>query len=110
MITDIIVISLIVVLMIDTNDFMQRIKKMIWKFTFKNKPYKDFDLKPLDCSYCMIWWTNLIWLIINNSVTLPLILVILTCSFFSPVFLTVYQLVSDFILKLVDEIYRYFGL
>ena len=38
---------------------IDEIKILIWKW-LRKEPYKEYRLKPLDCSLCMSFWIGLI--------------------------------------------------
>ena len=58
-------ITVIVCFVVDISGFIDTIKNLIWQWVFNGKKeYREFRLKPFDCSLCMSWWIGLIWIII----------------------------------------------
>ena len=105
---NIILIAIICTIVTDLTDFFPTIKKYIWKFTFgKNKPYKEYPLKLLDCSLCQTWWLSLIYLIIIHKVSLLTIAFTLFIAFLTPVISSIIVLVKDIFAKLLNIIYKY---
>ena len=107
---NIILITAIIVYLIDTNDFIEHIKHMIWRIAFKKKPYNDFDLKPLSCSYCMSFWAGLLYLLITGNFTLPYCAFVCLCSFMTPVILLGLHFIQDLLTRIIEALYTYFKL
>ena len=66
--------------------------------------------KPFNCSTCMTFWTGLLYIVITGNFTLVNLtfLVLLACT--TDITLTLFHLVKDFITRMADAIYTYFGL
>lgn len=66
--------------------------------------------KPFNCSTCMTFWTGLVWMLCTGTLTLGTLtfLVLLACT--TDITLTLFHLVKDFITRMADAIYTYFGL
>lgn len=76
-------ITVIVVFIVDISGFIDSVKKTIWRIIFKNFPYKDYSIKPFDCSLCLTFWIILIYLLsircsIINSLFIASIMAFLT--------------------------------
>lgn len=85
-IINILLIATICVIVTDCTDFFEYVKHWIWKFAFNNsKPYRDFEIKILQCSLCQTWWTSLFYLIISHHITLPYITFSLFAAYMTPV-------------------------
>lgn len=110
-VTNIILIAIVWVVIIDLSGFVDSVKRAIWKWVFKgSKEYRDFDFKPLSCSFCMTWWTSLFYLIIAGEWTLSLTAFSLIIAFMTPTIKDVLILIKDFITKMIETIYDYFNL
>lgn len=110
-VTNLLLIAVCCVIVIDISGFIDTIKHWIWKWVWKNsKPYQDFTMKPFDCSFCSNFWLSLGYLIIWGEWTFPLMALSLVFSFLTPVIKDVLYLFSDFITKMVETIYDYFNL
>lgn len=99
------------VIVIDLTDFIDTVKRVIWKWTWKDKrEYRDFSLKPFDCSLCASWWIGLGYLIIFNKITLPLVVLQLFYSYMTPIIKDVIQMVKDIAIRILDMLYAYLNL
>lgn len=70
MILQILMINIILCFIIDISGIIDTFKGWIWKWLFKDKTYREYRLKPFDCSLCMCFWAGLIWLIAQGEFTL----------------------------------------
>ena len=61
--SNLILIQIIIVYLLDLSGGMTSIKQMIWKWLHPNRIYQPFSFKPFDCSLCMTWWVGLIYII-----------------------------------------------
>lgn len=98
-------ISSIVCFIVDISGFIPSLKMGIWAL-LSNKQYRDFSLKPIDCSLCMIFWAGLFYLYIINELNLYTILLVCLLSFLSSSITAVLRLFKDCIDILVDIIYK----
>lgn len=63
MILELLLLTVIVCFVVDISGFIDTIKSLIWKWVFNGKrEYREFRLKPLDCSLCMSFWIGIIWI------------------------------------------------
>ena len=105
MIGKLFLITLITVQIVDISGFVTSIKKALWKWVQgKEKPYKDYSLKPLDCSYCMNFWISLAFLIIAGSFTLEYLTIILLLSWLTIYIKDFQYLIGDTIQKMINKI------
>lgn len=105
-IINILLISVICVIIIDGTDFVDSIKHCIWKFAFKNtKPYKEFPLKPFDCSLCMSWWSSLLYLIITHNLTIPYIAFSLFAAYLTPVINTLLIFIKELFAFIFERLF-----
>lgn len=99
------IICLVNVLIIDISGFIPALKRLISNILTKKKINTDnFRLKPFDCSFCMTFWTGLIYTIVIGQFTLVNLLIILLLAFMTEPFLRILLLIKDLILKLIDKI------
>lgn len=99
------IICLVNVLIIDISGFIDSIKSLISKLlTNKQIDTTNFRLKPFDCSFCMTFWTGLIYTIVIGQFTLVNLLIILLLAFMTEPFYRILLLIKDMILKLIDKI------
>lgn len=103
-ITDLILIGIITVILIDLSGFITQIKKWICKFL--KKPYQDFTLKPIDCSFCMTHHLGLIYLLLTKELTLITYTFLLLIAFSTPIIKDLFVLFKDLMGRLMDGIYN----
>lgn len=78
MILELLLLTVIVCFVVDISGFIDTIKNLIWKWVFNGKrEYREFRLKPLDCSLCMSFWIGLIWISIFDFTLLNFVYVCL---------------------------------
>lgn len=81
-ILNLIYIQLIVIFIVDLSGIVPNLKILISKLLTKGKISTDnYTLKPLDCSLCLSFWLNIIYLIITNNITLGYILIVCILSY-----------------------------
>ncbi len=109
--TDILIITLIITWVIDLTDFITSIKKLLWRAIFgKDKIYRDFQMKPFDCSLCSSFWCNLIYVICMGKFSLPILGYISLMAFMTPVIKDVMQMIRDIFVRVITDIYDLFKL
>lgn len=81
-ITELLIITLLMVFIIDLSGFIDEIETTLSKW-LKGKVRIP---KPFNCSLCMSWWVNLIYLLCVGKFTLPYIALIALFAFLTPVF------------------------
>lgn len=101
---EVLVISAIISFIIDISGVMDSIKYAIWRWAFNGKrEYKDFNLKPFDCSLCMTFWVGLIYIIITGF-SIWLLLWVCFCALISNVLGDIMILIKDLLIKGIDKI------
>jgi hypothetical protein len=104
---NILLIAVIVVCIIDLSGFVENFKSALSKLLTKGKiSNSNYTLKPFDCSLCMTFWLSLIYLIIQNEVTLITTTYTLVIALLTPQINDLIKLVEDLITKLINIVYR----
>ena len=87
-------------------DFTSTIKSLLTKGKFRN----PIQIKPFNCSVCMSFWTNLIYIIIIGKFSIFMIGYILLLSWSAPIISSVFTLLKNLFLKLINTIANKFDL
>ena len=105
-------ITIGVTIVIDMTDFVTSVKMAIWRWVFKANPreYRDFRMKPFDCSLCSSFWLGLLYLIIWGKWTLGLMVFQLFLSIMTPHIKDILILIKDFVNKIIETIYMWYQL
>lgn len=104
-------ICLVVVNIVDLSGFIDTLKHWIWKWVWKGKrEFRDFDFRPLSCSYCMLHHLGLLYLLIAGKWTLPAYVFLLFLSYLTPIIKDLIQMVKDICIRILDMIYTYLNL
>ena len=82
-VTDLFSILIISVIVIDISGFVHSIKVAIGKFLGISP--NSFRIKPFDCSFCITFWTSMIYLLVVGRFTLlNIAIVLLLCCLTTP--------------------------
>jgi hypothetical protein len=104
-----VIISLVNVLIIDLSGFIDSLKSFISRRLTNSKfNSNQFRIKPLDCSFCMTFWTGLLYTLVLGEFTLINLCFILLMAFMTPVFKQLLLLIRDVLLKIIDKLYEAF--
>lgn len=101
--TNLLLITLITVIIVDISGFPNSIKTGLSKWLNKNKSI--ISIKPFDCSFCMNFWISLIYLIIHKDVTINNIALVLVLSTLTPTMKDLINLTKDIMTKFINTIY-----
>ena len=104
MIIDLLLIAVIVSFIIDISGFIDSVKKLIIVKILKFDNY-DISLKPFDCSLCLTFWFGLLYLYMNEALSLPYITVVCLLAFFSTITTSLLLLVKDILISIINKIY-----
>lgn len=108
MLVNLILTALFWVLVIDIAQFPTEIKRVLFRWLKgKNTPYRDYSLKPFDCSLCLTWWTGLIWILITGF-RFDYVVLCLGIACFTPIIKDIILLTRDFLQYLIDRAYNIF--
>ena len=105
-IINILLITLIVVFIVDLSGIIDTLKYWIWKKFVKYGDYHNLQLKPLDCSLCMTWWINLIYIIAIGKFTIPYLAFISLCSLLSSKIADIEQYIEDLLTYIINKLYK----
>ena len=94
-------ITVIVVIIVDISGFIDSIKVFIGKVLGIN----NVSLKPIDCSFCMNFWTSIAYLLITNQLTITAVMVALLLSTMTPVIQDLIYMIRDLLGKIIDKAY-----
>lgn len=109
MINNLLLNALFWVLIVDITLFPQTIKKVLYRFIKgKNEPYRDYELKPFDCSLCCTWWAGLFYILFTTGFNFELIVFNLLIACLTPTIKSVFILINDIIISIIDAIYNIF--
>ena len=92
-------ITLIWVFIIDLSGFIPTVEEALSKWLKGNAHIP----KPFNCSLCMSWWTNLIYLLCIGKLTLPYIAIVALFAFLTPVFALLFVWVRETLNKLLNK-------
>lgn len=101
------IINLVVILAIDLSGFVPHLKRQLSKWLTKDKfTTDDFRIRPFDCSYCMTFWSLLLYLVITQQVTFFSIFLVVMLTHLTEVTKQVLLLIRDLLIKLIDIVYE----
>lgn len=99
---DILLIAVICVVIIDlsgfTDSWKSGLKRLLTGGRFSDPNY---SLKPFDCSFCITWWTGLIYLLAIHSVSLWMLAYLLCICVMTPVIRDIIILIRETLLKII---------
>lgn len=100
-------IAAIVVFIVDISGAVDSLKSGLkWILTKGKMRNSDYQLKPLDCSLCMTFWSGIIYLLITNNFTLPYLAFVCLLACFSGIIKNSILLVEDIITTIIQLIYK----
>ena len=94
---DLIYINTFCVICIDHLHIDRVLKKVVWRWMAKGAPYRDFPLKPFDCSLCASWWLGLAYILFSGNITIGRIVLPLVVAFFNPIINNILIVCKDII-------------
>lgn len=101
---NIILIELIFVIGIDILGFWDEFSKLISRLITKGKVVKPIDIKPFNCSTCMGFWSNIIYMFIAHQFSIFNIFVIIVLAMFAPELGGLIQMLRSWIDTLINKI------
>lgn len=98
-------ISIIVVVIIDLSGAVDSFKSFLKRLLTKGRMSDpNYSLKPLDCSFCITFWTGLAYLFVTHTITLWMVTWLLLLCALTPVTGTAIVLVRDSLLKILRKL------
>lgn len=102
---ELLLIAVICVIIIDISGVIESIKSGI-KRLLTNGRMSDpnYSLKPLDCSFCITFWTGLVYLLCIHSVSLWMLTYLLLICVMTPVIRGLIVLIRDLFIKILNYV------
>ena len=102
---DLFLITVIVVIIIDISGITLSIKSGIKMLLTKGRMSDpNYSLKPIDCSFCMTFWTGLLWLVVTHTLTLWMLTYLLLLCVMTPVIRDVIIQIREQFIKIIRKI------
>lgn len=99
---DILLIAVICVIIIDLSGVTDSIKSALKRIVTKGRMSDpNYSLKPIDCSFCITFWTGLIYMLITHSLTLWMTAYLLCICVMTPVIKDILILIKETLLKII---------
>lgn len=100
-------LQIVVVIIVDISDFPSTLKKLVSFILTKGKFKTDnYQFHLADCSFCIQWWTNLIYIICIGQFSIPYIAFALFLSVMCPISKDIILLIRDIFVKLINKFYE----
>ena len=100
-------LQVIVVIIVDLSDFPSTLKKLISSILTKGKFKTDnYQFHLIDCSFCIQWWVNLIYIICIGQFSIPYIAFALFLSVMCTISKDIILLIRDIFVKLINKFYE----
>lgn len=102
---ELLLIAVICVIIIDISGVIESIKSGI-KRLLTNGRMSDpnYSLKPLDCSFCITFWTGLVYLLCTHSFSLWMLTYLLLICVMTPVIRELIVLIRDLFIKILNYV------
>lgn len=102
---DIIWIAIIWVVILDISGFMDHLKSWIKRLvTGGRMSDPNYSLKPIDCSFCMTFWSGLVYLWITHTFSLWMVCYLLLVCVMTPVIQLILITFRDIFIKIIKKI------
>lgn len=102
---DLFLISVIVVIIIDISGITDTIKSLIKRIITRGMMSDpNYSLKPIDCSFCMTFWTGLVYMLCVGTFSLWMVTFLLLLCVMTPVIKDVIILFRNTIIKIINKI------
>lgn len=102
---DVLYVAVFWVLVVDITGVVGEVKYRIYKWLNGGK-YRDFSLKPFDCSLCLTWWTCF-FLILSNW-NFPMLVFSTMVACFTPIIKDLILMVRDMLGWLINKVWDIF--
>ena len=107
---DCLLITIIFVIITDQLHFWEEFSSSLKSLITKGKFKSPIRCKILECSTCQSWWVNLIYIIIIGKFTIPMIVYILVLSWTTPIINSIFTLLKNLFLRIINIIANKFDL
>lgn len=102
---DILLLAVIVVIIIDISGITDSIKSLIKRIVTKGMMSDpNYSLKPLDCSFCMTFWSGVVYMLITHSLSLWMTAYLLGICVLTPVIKDIFILIRETLLKIINKL------
>lgn len=102
---DIIWIAITWVVILDISGFMDHLKSGLKRLvTGGRMSDPNYSLKPLDCSFCMTFWSGLVYLLVTHSLSLWMVCYLLMVCVMTPVIGLSLITIRDIFIKIIRKI------
>lgn len=102
---DLFLISVIVVIIIDISGITDTIKSLIKRIITRGMMSDpNYSLKPIYCSFCMTFWTGLVYMLCVGTFSLWMVTFLLLLCVMTPVIKDVIILFRNTIIKIINKI------
>ena len=99
---DLFLIGVICVIIIDLSGVTESIKSGIKRLLTKGKMSDpNYSLKPLDCSFCMTFWSGLVYLLVTGTLSIWMVTYLLLICVMTPVIGDIITLVRDKLILII---------
>lgn len=107
---DCLLITICWVIILDQLHFFEDLTSSVKSLLTKGKFRNPIKIKPFNCSTCMSFWTNLIYILIVENFSIFMIGYILVLSWSTPVISSVLTLLKNIFLKIINTLANLFDL
>lgn len=105
MMLDLFLIQVIVVIVIDLSGVVDHFKSFLKRILTKGRMSDpNYSLKPIDCSFCMTFWTGLVYLLVTNSLSLWMLTWVLLLCVLTPVTGSILVFVRELLLRVIRNL------
>lgn len=102
---DILWIAITWVVILDISGFVDHLKSWIKRIlTGGRMSDPNYSLKPIDCSFCMTFWTGLVYLVVTHTLTLSMLAYLLCVCVMTPVINLVLVTVRETFIKTINKV------
>lgn len=100
-------LTIIVVIIIDLSGVVDSIKSGLKSLVTGGRMRDpNYSLKPIDCSFCITFWSGLIYLLITNQVSWFMLAYLLGLCVMTPVIKDLIVLVRECLIKIIRICYE----
>lgn len=99
---DCLLITICWIIILDQLNFWEEFSSTIKSILTKGKFRNPIQIKPFNCSTCMSFWTNLIYIIIIGKFSIFMIGYILLLSWSAPIINSIFTLLKNSVIKFIN--------